>query len=190
MRLVAEEAQPDMPVSAFRVNLQALSRRLGRPGEGLRRLQVPHGLCDLQFQQPGRIAAGGCAQDQDRGLDPGTAQLPRLLQARYRQVLRAQRLQPLCHRNGSVAIGVGLHHAQKAAIPRQQSPKRTVVMFQIGQIDLCPSTHLHIVHSLTPLLPVWILLYYASARSTSPKKQKAAAPHAAVSGSRPSFIIF
>ena len=114
--------------------------------ESLSSGQVPHRLGHLVLQQHGGQLHGGVAQAQDGQGDPRLTQLPGLVHAGHGQHVGPQLLQLLGHLHRPMAIGVGLAHAQKPAARRQHGAQSPVVMFQGGQVDLRPGSHLCGVH--------------------------------------------
>ena len=81
------------------------------------------------------------AEDQDRQVHAAAPDLYSLFNIRHRQIFRAEILQRAADRHRTVAIGVGLHHAEKPASGGKPASQLLVVVFQIVQADIRPGSH-------------------------------------------------
>ena len=79
------------------------------------------------------------AQDQDRHGDAARAQLQRLVEAGHREIIRARLFQQPRRLQCAVAVGVGLHHAQKAAALGQRCAEDVIVVQQVFRAYLGPA---------------------------------------------------
>ena len=164
--LITQPAQTGHTGVRLHVDAQPPPCRLGGGGKGPGTLQIVDRLGQPIAQQLLRAVGWRVAQEQDRGEHPGLPQLPGLRQAGHRQVLRPQLLQLPGHGDRPVAIGVGLHHAQKSAPLGQQRPECAVVVLQIGQGDLRPGSSLLLLHAFASL--IWDHpLHYTTGRAAA-----------------------
>ena len=116
-------AEPDRLLGVF--------DRLGVTGGRLRQV--------IFNQHPG-VFLRRVPEDQDRHRDPAPPQLQRLVQAADRQVLRTLVLQQLRNPQRAVPVGVGLHHAEKAAALGKPASDRVVIVPDSGEVDFRPGT--------------------------------------------------
>ena len=79
-------------------------------------------------------------EDQDRHRDAAAAKLHRLVQAADREILRSLVLQQLGNPQRAVSVGVGLHHAEKAAAFRKNAPDRVIIVPDGIEVNLGPGT--------------------------------------------------
>ena len=80
------------------------------------------------------------AENQDRQAHLAAADLHSFFQIGDSQILRAEIGQRAADRHGPMAVGVGLHHAEKARARRQMSTDRTIVVFQIVERNIRPGS--------------------------------------------------
>ena len=111
---------------------------LGRIFQGLG--QTGHGLGDVQTDEPGSVLRGSVAQNKDRHGDPSLPQLQGLIQTGHRQIVGPGFLQKSGNPQRPVAVGVSLHHAQKAAAPGQSGTDGLIVVPYIAQAYLRPGS--------------------------------------------------
>ena len=109
----------------------------GGAGQGLGQRRGEYPLGQLQIHHLGGQLRRGVPQDEDGGGDARPAQGRPLLQAGHRQIVRPQLHQAAGHRDGPVAIAVGLYRCQKPAV-RGAGAQRPVIVFQTAQADLRP----------------------------------------------------
>ena len=146
MGCIAAQTQPGHSGIRLEVDLHLSTLGLGRRREGLGALQIPDGLSQTQTHHISRELRRSLPQDQDGGRDPRYPELCALIQRGDRQVVRAQLFQTPGHRDGTVAVCVGLDYPQKAAARGQHPPQRPVIMLQSAQVDLGPGALLPALH--------------------------------------------
>ena len=115
LRARAEEAETGHAGVRRHMDPQGAAEALCRGGEGLGLLEARDGLGDVVSDQQRRVPGIGVAQDQDRHGDAALSELQRLVKAGHREIVRARLFQQTRRLQRAVAVGVGLHHAQKAA---------------------------------------------------------------------------
>ena len=138
LMVVGEKAQPRHPRVQLDVDsqtaVQSLEAFVERPGI----LQTVDLLADAHFCQILGVFYRRIAQNQNRAPDAVAAQLGSLLKIGDGQKLRAQLFQVAADGNRAVAVGVGLDHAEKAALRRELFPQGVIIVIQIVQGYLCP----------------------------------------------------
>ena len=143
--LVGKEAEPGHAGVELDVGLEPAARALHRVVELDRVFHRVDLLPDAHVGHVLGVVGRGVAQDQDRQTDAAAAQLDRLLDVGHSQIVRAELRQTTADRQGAVAVGVGLDHAQKPAVGRDQTAQHTVIMGQIvqGHVRPGPLQQLH-----------------------------------------------
>ena len=135
---LAEVSQPGHARIHLDVNFQgaavfhrllAVLQRLGLAG---------YRLGDVKADQPIHLLLRRVSQNQNRHGDAVEAKLQSLVDAAHRQVIRPQFLQLRGHLQGSVAVGIRLHHAQEAHIRSNVFPNRVIIICEGVQIDFRP----------------------------------------------------
>ena len=135
-----EKAQPGHAGVQLDMDPERLSQLPGSGGILLCLRQGADGLGQILFDQQPRVLRRRVPQDQDRHGDAAPAQLQRLIQAAHGQVVRSGLLQQAGDGQRAVPVGVGLHHAQKAAALRQRGADGLIIVADIGQGDLRPAS--------------------------------------------------
>ena len=90
--------------------------------------------------QIARIGRRRIAQNQDGTADAAAAELHGLLQIGDGKELRAQLTQMAADGHGTVAVGVGLDHAEEAAAGWDLRPELLVVMIQVVERNIRPGS--------------------------------------------------
>ena len=128
------------------MHLQRLAERCRSGGILPRFSQRAHGLRDVLVDQQLRVFRGRVSEDEDRHTDTALAQLHRLVETAYREIIRSRVLQQPRDRQRAVTVGVGLDNAEKSAACRQRSADGLVIVPDVCQADLRPGSLLQIVH--------------------------------------------
>ena len=111
-------------------------------------IQLKHRLGQIPFHRLGQRTLRGVAQHQNGQRHTVFPQLRALVHRGHRQIVTAQFRQTLGHRHRAMAVGVGLHHAQKPASVLQHGPQRPVIMLQRPQVDLRPGALFQLLHMI------------------------------------------
>ena len=125
-----------------------------RPGQRLVQLlrvgQRMYLLRDIEEDHIRGVLRRRIAQDQNRQAHLAAPDLHGLLQIGHGQIFCAEIGQRPADRHGPVAVGIGLHHAEKARTGRQMRPDGAVIVFQIVERDVRPGSFecLHIYSSV------------------------------------------
>ena len=136
------------------IELQVHVQDVVRPGQRLVQLlrvgQRMHLLRDIEEDHIRGVLRRRIAQDQNRQAHLAAPDLHGLLQIGHGQIFCAEIGQRPADRHGPVAVGIGLHHAEKARTGRQMRPDGAVIVFQIVERDIRPGSFecLHIYSSV------------------------------------------
>ena len=79
-------------------------------------------------------------ENQDRHRDAAAAKLHRLVQTADREIVRSLVLQQLGNPQRAVPVGVGLHHAEKAAALGKHASNRMIIVPDGIEVNLGPGT--------------------------------------------------
>ena len=104
----------------------------------------------MQVDEVFHLLAGRVAQDQDGHGDAVMAQLHGLVDAGHRQIVRPQLFQHAGDLDGSVAVAVRLHHAQKLHVGADVGAQCGIVVGQRVKVDLGPCSPQCRFHYDTP----------------------------------------
>ena len=107
-------------------------------GQALAVAPVEHRLRNPVDREIGRHLRRGIAEDQERPLDPGPADLERLLQVGDREKAAPGLVQLAGYMHGPVAIGIRLDHADDLRGGRHPLPDGLIILLQRVEIHLDP----------------------------------------------------
>ena len=148
--VIGKEADARHAGIKLEMDIQNIIRPRQRFVQFLRVSKRMHLLRNIEEDHIRGVLRRRIAQDQNRQAHLAAPDLYGLLQIGNGQILRAEIGQRSADRHGPVAVGIGLHHAEKARTGRQMCPNRAVVIFQIVERDVRPCSFecLHIYSSV------------------------------------------
>ena len=137
---VADVAEPRHTGIHFDMNLQRATVLHHLRTVFVRLRLTGHRLRDVEADQPVDLLLRCVPKNQNRHRDAVKPELHRFVNAGDREVIRAELLQLLPDMYRAMAVGVGLHHAEKLPVPTDVVPNHMIVVAQGIEIDLRPGS--------------------------------------------------